>query len=171
MDILPISLRIAKTALALMLLASGTAQAEDRKNWYDAPFEQATGSIPPCGEVNGPLRTKAEALADAHHRIERGNSCVLNGRCEPGGPYIHDHEINRHVVEALRAAPEVQRSAIWVSTEHKWVKLEGCIESEDQRAAAVEVARRVPMVEFVIDRLVRRGTTATQQAPVRPPPH
>lgn len=169
MDTLPISLRTVKTALALLLLASAMAHAEERKNWYNDPFEQATGAIAQCGTVNGPLRTKAEALADAHHRIERGNSCVLNGLCEPGGPYMHDPEINRHVVEALQAVPGLQRSAIWVSTEHKWVKLEGCIESEQQRTAALEAARRVPMVEFVIDKLVRPGAENVQHEPVRPP--
>ncbi|HJV79798.1 BON domain-containing protein [Noviherbaspirillum sp.] len=151
---LPIPIRkpLRLMAAALILLP-GAVQAEERKNWYDDPFEQATDTIPQCGQVKGPLRTKEEALADAHHRIERGNSCVLDGRCEPGGPYQHDHEINKGVVQAIKAAPQLQRSSIWVSTEHKWVTLEGCIAEESQRGNAVETVRRVPMVEFVIDKL------------------
>lgn len=149
---IPIRTNFRRMAVALILL-SGTVQAEERKNWYDDPFEQATDTISQCGEVKGPLRTKAEALADAHHRIERGNSCALDGRCEPGGPYQHDHEINKGVVQAIKAAPQLQRSAIWATTEHKWVTLEGCIADESQRNIAVEAARRVPLVEFVIDKL------------------
>lgn len=139
--------------LAAPAVLPARAGEPPRRNWFDDPFEVARSEWPGCPPAMGPFMTEAEARGQAHHRVERGNSCVLDGTCDPKGPYAHDKDINRAVAQALRGAPALAGSTIAVTTVHRWVTLEGCVRDEAQSRAAEALARAVPQVQAVIVQL------------------
>lgn len=137
----------------LCTAALATAHAEERRNWYDDPFAYAMQQHPHCEPSRGPFMTQEEARADAHHRIERGNSCILEGRCEPTGPYANDKKINAAVIATLEHATQFQKATLSAFTQHHWVTLEGCVTSAAQRQAAEDIVHAVPGVEIVINHI------------------
>ena len=45
----------------------------------------------------------------AHERAERGTYCALEGRCEPGGAYRRDPEVNERVSAAIASGQPVRQ--------------------------------------------------------------
>jgi len=61
--------------------------AGPRTNHGNDPFFQISTAIAHCPMPLGPLQTNEEWLDDAHYRIERGNSCWVEGRCRLSSAY------------------------------------------------------------------------------------
>ncbi len=65
------------------------------------PFAQATRGFDGCPMSSPTLVTPEEMRVIAHERAERGTYCALEGRCEPGGAYRRDPEVNERVRAAV----------------------------------------------------------------------
>jgi hypothetical protein len=142
-----------------ILTATASAQAPERRNWFNDPFEQATHGLAACPVPEGPLQTEAEQRRDAHYRIERGTTCWLANKCEEPNAYRHDHEINAAAVAALRAEPRLRNTSLWTITQRKFVLVQGCVQNPAQVRLLVDTVKAVARVEHVVDELLvgRRG--------------
>jgi hypothetical protein len=153
-------------ALATVWAVAGRA-AEERRNWFDTPFDQAVAGLQGCPRPAGPLLTAEEMRQQAHGRIERGTSCWLAKKCDDSNVYRRDPEIQARVLQVIRSEPRVQQSSIWVTTERRYVTLQGCVASAGVGSALVERVRRVLGVEGVFDQLIV-GTRQRPRWPVEP---
>lgn len=90
----------------------------------------------------------------AHGRIERGTSCWLAKKCEDSNVYRRDPEIQSRVVQAIRREPLSARASIWVTTERRYVTLQGCVDSERVRRVLIERVRTTEGVDEVFDQLI-----------------
>jgi hypothetical protein len=140
--------------LALILVSVAVdAPAQERRNWFNDPFEQATRGLPGCPVPEGPLMTQAEQQREAHYRIERGTTCWLAKKCDEPNAYRSDPEINAAAAAALRARGELRDTSLWVFTQRRFVYVQGCVRDASQVKRAVDSIRSDPRVDHVIDSL------------------
>lgn len=118
------------------------------------PFAHATQGFAGCPEQPPPLMTPEEARTQAHVRSERGLRCAMEGKCEPGGSYRRDPEINEEVRVAIAGEPKFANTSVWLTTSRKWVTLQGCVRTTAQRKALVAFVQKQNNVERVFDELV-----------------
>jgi osmotically-inducible protein OsmY len=134
--------------------AAALAHADERIQLD--PFAQATNGDVRCPEQSPPLLTLAQARAEAHVRSERGLRCAMEGKCEEGGAYKRDPEINDRVRAAIAGHRRFAATSVWVTTSRKWVTLQGCVRSASLRKALVAFVARQSDVERVFDELAVR---------------
>ena len=77
----------------------------------------------------------------------------MEGKCEPGGSYKRDPEINERVRALIAGDRRFADTAVWVTTSRKWVTLQGCVHSSAQRKSLVEWIAQQRDVERVFDEL------------------
>ena len=128
--------------------------AEERANFFNDPFVQATAAIKNCPVPPGPLITRAEMQIEAHERAERGTRCFNEGFCRLPNAYQYDREIVPRVKKAIEADGRFADSSIWVEGQRRWVWLKGCVHRQSDKAALEKLVRRVDDVEAVVDELV-----------------
>ncbi len=126
------------------------------------PFARATRGFTGCPEAPPPLLTEEQFRIVAHERAERGTYCALEGKCEPGGAYKRDPEVNERVRAAIAGDKRFATTSIWVTTTRRFVTLSGCVRSRGQQRALVAFARKQPGVDRVYDE------THVGVAPARP---
>ena len=149
---------------ALLAFAGAAAHAAEPSGSIALdPFAQATAGYRGCPETKPPLLTPEQLRIVAHERAERGTYCALEGRCEPGGAYKHDPEVNERVRAAIAADPRFARTSLWVTTTRRFVTVSGCVHSLAQQRALVAFVRRQNGVDRVFDE-TRIGSSA---APAR----
>ena len=139
-----------KTALLLVLLgcaAATSAVAEERKNYFNDPFEQVTSGIANCPVPQAPGITQSEMPALAHIRAQHGTSCHLSGRCRLANSYLYDKEIIPRVQQYIRRDGRFDDTSVWVLGERRIVTLMGCVKTKEQ---AVEMERSVLLVDDVM---------------------
>jgi len=141
-------------ALAVSVPASASGPPGERRNWFDTPFDGAVAGAAACPRPEGPLLTEAEMRLQAHGRIERGTSCWLAKKCEDSNLYRRDPEIQQRVLQAIRSDRAFTRSSVWVTTERRFVTLQGCVESARVRSELLARVRGVAGVEHVFDQLI-----------------
>jgi len=117
------------------------------------PFAQATRGFAACPDVAPPYVSPERMRIIAHERAERGTTCALEGRCEPGGAYRRDPEVNERVRAALASERRVADTSVWITTTRKFVTLQGCVRTRAERRALVAFVRAQPGVERVLDEL------------------
>jgi len=117
------------------------------------PFAQATRGFATCPEIKPPYVTLERMHIIAHERAERGTMCALEGRCEPGGAYKRDPEINERVRAAVAAERKFADTSVWVTTTRKFVTLQGCVRTQAERRALVAFVAKQQGVERVLDEL------------------
>jgi osmotically-inducible protein OsmY len=139
-------------AVGMLLLAGTLARAEDMVQLD--PFAMATRGYPACQERTPPLLTPQQARNEAHVRVERGTRCAEEGKCEPGGTYKRDPEINERIRALIAGESRFADTSVWVTTSRKWVTLQGCVRNAAQRKALVKRVGAQPGVERVFDELV-----------------
>jgi hypothetical protein len=150
----------AATTIVIMLLcrqstwAAEPAAPAERRNWFETPFDQAVAGAPRCPRPEGPLITEAEMRQQAHGRIERGTSCWLAKKCEDSNAYRRDAEIQRRVLQSIRSDATFATSSVWVTTERRYVTLQGCVGSAETRSKLLARVRAVEGVEQVFDQLI-----------------
>ncbi len=115
------------------------------------PFAKVTHGYPGCPETPPPLVTPEQLRIIGHERAERGTYCTLEGKCEPGGAYRRDPEVNERVRAAIAAERRFADTSLWVSTNRRFVTLSGCVRSAAQRRALAAFVRRLPGVDRVLD--------------------
>jgi hypothetical protein len=150
------SVRTLARALAggLACTVATVAAAQERRNWFNDPFAQATSGLPGCPVPAGPLMTEAEMRRDSHYRLNRGTTCWLEKKCEEPNAYARDPQINQAVVAAITADRRFADTSVWVITLRKFVFLQGCVRARTQIAQLLELVRRVPRVEYAGDELI-----------------
>lgn len=136
-----------------------TALAQDeRRNYFDDPFLQATSGLPGCPIPEGPLITLQEMRAQAHGRVDRGTTCYRSGRCRLPNAYLYDKELLPRVRTHLAVDERFANSSVWILGQRRWVYLKGCAASQEQADAIERAVREVDDVEAVIPELMI-GTT------------
>jgi len=147
-------MRAGAMMIVAMIASSAAVAVDERRNWFETPFGQALDGAPHCPPPEGPLLTESEMRAQAHGRIERGTSCWLAKKCEDSNAFRRDPEIQSRVIAALRAEPKFAGSSVWVTTERRWITLQGCLASAQLRASLIETVKNVNGVETVFDELI-----------------
>lgn len=140
----------------MLATAASFADEPQRLNPFHDPFVQLTQGRP-CPAPRGPAYTDAEIRQEAHYRAERGTSCWLAGECTEPNAYRYDAPIAEAVAAAIRSAPGLQDTAIWLVAERRFVYLQGCVANAGQAAAAEALARAVADVQIVIPMLSLPG--------------
>jgi hypothetical protein len=154
-DSLPAIQLMAGVLAACVVGAACSAEPSvERRNWFDTPFGSAVMGLAACPQPEGPLITEAEMRQQAHGRIERGTSCWLAKKCEDSNVYRRDPEIQQRVVDAIRHDRTLTYSSIWVTTERRWITLQGCLQAQALRAGLIDKVRRIDGVEAVSDQLM-----------------
>lgn len=143
-----------RALLAVLLTCAAAAPAQERRNWFNDPFEQATHGVPGCPAPEGPLLTEAEQKREAHYRIERGTTCWLAKKCDEPNAYRRDPEINAAAAAAIRADPGLRDSSVWVITQRKFVFVQGCVHDRAQIERIAAAVKADPRVEYVVDELL-----------------
>lgn len=154
--------------LATSVLALGAAQAQERRNWFDDPFERVTSGIANCPVPRGPGVTKEEMADLAHIRAQHGTSCHLSGRCRLANSYLYDKEIIPRVVQYVRLDGRFANTSVWVLGERRLVTLMGCVQSKEQAAALEKAVGLVDDVMGVVNQLMV-GTGAAPPYPLAAP--
>jgi hypothetical protein len=131
----------------LGIAASRSALAEEqRANWGNDPFLKVSNAIPGCPEPLGPRQTRQEWLHEGHYRVERGNSCWLEGRCRLSNAYRYDAEIadavQRRLVNIEPATRWRERSTLWLMLRRRFIYVQGCVAPDfDKKQFLFELAK------------------------------
>jgi hypothetical protein len=161
--------RIAWLSVLLAVIASG-GQAADEQGSAGMliqldPFAQATNGFKGCPLSSPPQVTPEQMRIIAHERAERGTYCALEGRCEPGGAYRRDPEVNERVRAAIAQDKRFAGTSVAVTTTRRFVTLTGCVHAATERRALVDLVKAQAGVDRVFDE-TRLGAATPQ--PVRP---
>jgi len=161
------ALQCAALCLSLFSALSFAHGEEQRINRGDDPFFQTSKAIDGCPAPLGPLETEQEWLADSHYRIERGNSCWIEGRCRLPNAYLYDKEIaeavQRRLANINAATHWREHSTLWLTLQRRFVYVEGCVSSGFDKQAFLSELAKTADVERVID-----NTTTNPRAPQLP---
>ncbi|WP_369804589.1 BON domain-containing protein [Cupriavidus sp. YR651] len=151
---------LAPALFAAMTGATNIVLAQTLRNFGDDPFLQVSQAISDCPEPAGPRISEDEWKRDAHHRIEEGNHCYVEGRCRLANAYRYDKDIAEAVQRRLdtlrRTLPGWQNSSLWIMVRGRWLTVQGCVAPGFDRAPFLAALKEVADVERVIDQ-----TTAT----------
>jgi hypothetical protein len=139
--------------LFLVAVCCCATAGEERRNWFDDPFAQATHGMPHCPIPDGPLMTEAEMRMESHARAERGTRCWLEGKCDSPSAYKYDKPINENATTRLAGDPRFKDSTVWVRTLRGFVFLQGCVRSEKQRQQMIGAVAALPRVDRVLDEM------------------
>lgn len=150
----------------LVALTMSAAVADDKKNFYNDPFVQATSVLASCPEPEGPSITEAEMRSQAHSRSDRGTSCYRSGRCRLPNSYLYDVEIVTRVDRLIQADDRFRDSSVWILGQRRWVYLQGCVANSEQSIELEKAVRNAEDVEIVINQL-SVGTSSTPMYPVK----
>ena len=140
--------------LAATFAALGPAAAQERKNFFDDPFLQATSAVPACPIPEGPLLTAEEARLVEHERVQHGTSCYLSGRCRLPSSYLYDKEIIPRVAQYIQRDGRFDDTSVWVMGQRRIVTLMGCVQSREQAETLERAAGLVDDVMNVVNQLM-----------------
>jgi len=133
------------------ILALGAAHAQERRNWFNDPFERVTSALPNCPAPREPGFTRQDL---AHVRAQHGTSCHLSGRCRLANSYLYDKEIIPRTVQYLRLDGRFDDTSVWVLGERRLVTLMGCVRSREQAVAMEKAVALVDDVMGVVNQLM-----------------
>ncbi|HYD74783.1 BON domain-containing protein [Ramlibacter sp.] len=140
--------------LPLAAALACTAAAQERRNWFDDPFVQATSGLPGCPVPAPPGMTEEEMREQAHVRAQHGNSCYRSGRCRLPNSYLYDKELIPRVAQYLRLDGRFDDTSVWVLGERRLVTLMGCVRSGQQAEGLERAAMQVDDVMGVVNLLM-----------------
>ena len=134
-------------------LATGVCAAQERANFFNDPFEQATSGIKSCPVPDGPLITRQEMLAQTHGRAERGTSCHQAGRCRLPNAYLYDPDNVARSKKAILADGRFGGTSVWLLGQRRWVWLQGCVRTKAEAESLERLIRSIDDVENVMNEL------------------
>jgi hypothetical protein len=140
-------------AIAVVLALAVARPASAQEKIQLDPFARATLGYAQCKEQPPPLLTPDQARHEAHVRSERGFRCADEGKCEPGGAYKRDPEINERIRALIAGDARYADTSVWVTTSRRWVTLQGCVRTKSQRQTLVKLVGSDRQVERVFDEL------------------
>lgn len=139
-------------------LASQSASADgggERSNFGNDPFFQISSAVANCPVPLGPFETKQEFNEESHYRIERGNSCWIEGRCRLSNSYYYDKEIaeavQRRLANISYATQWRDHTSIWLMLQRRFIYVEGCVAPDFDKAKFLFELGKTADVERVID--------------------
>ena len=151
-------------------LASPAALADgggERSNFGHDPFFQISSALANCPIPLGPFETKQEFNDESHYRIERGNSCWIEGRCRLSNSYYYDKEIaeavQRRLANISYATQWRDHTTLWLMLQRRFIYVEGCVAPDFDTAKFLAELAKTADVERVID-----DTTTTPDAATLP---
>jgi hypothetical protein len=146
------------TSLLIGIAAVQVHAQQPRSNHGHDPFFQISKAIGNCPVPLGPLETEKEWLDDSHYRIERGNSCWIEGRCRLSNAYLYDAEIAEAVQRRLAginlATHWREQSTLWLTLQRRFIYVEGCVAPGFDKHTFVTELAKTADVERVIDNTV-----------------
>jgi len=149
---------LSRLACMLTLIATmqTPVQAEElRINRGHDPFFQISSAISECPAPLGPLETNQEWLDDSHYRIERGNSCWVEGRCRLSNAYLYDTEIAEAVQRRLTninyATHWREQTSLWLMLQRRFIYVQGCVAPGFDKATFLSELAKTADVDRVID--------------------
>ena len=150
--------------LLLCCLMAGTpGYAGERRNWHNDPFFQVSSEIAGCPLPAGPFVTAEQALAEQHHRAERGTTCWLVGKCDRPTSYAYDGDIAAAIKAALPGmAPLLAATSLWITVQGRVVYIEGCAASPH---VSRELEKRIMGLPYVEIAVAKIGVGETREAP------
>lgn len=155
------------TCLLISFTATHVQAGPSRINRGHDPFFQISKAIDDCPVPLGPLETEKEWLDDSHYRIERGNSCWIEGRCRLSNAYLYDTEIADAVQRRLSNINMTthwrEQSTLWLILQRRFIYVQGCVAPAFNKQAFLAELARTADVERVID-----DTTSDPHAPRLP---
>jgi hypothetical protein len=155
---------IRRVCAAMLLVAAclfNAASAQQRQNYFDDPFMQATSALKGCLAPEPPLFTQQELRDLAHVRAQHGTSCYYSGRCRLPNSYLYDKEIVPRVAQYIQRDGRFDDTSVWVLGQRRVVTLKGCVATREQ-AQALE--QRVMLVDDVMN-VVNELMVGTQGKP------
>lgn len=152
---LPVQIAMAALAGTAMLAWPARGADSDQENRGHDPFFQISSRIANCPEPLGPRVDEAQWRRDAHHRIEDGNHCYVEGRCRLGNAYQYEQEIvdstQRRLQSLSITLPGWRESTLWLTVRGRWLLLQGCVGRGFPGQPFVAALREVADVEIVVD--------------------
>ncbi len=148
-------IRSAVCCIVLAFASHAAIAAAPRTNHGNDPFFQISTAVAHCPTPLGPVQTDQEWLDDAHYRIERGNSCWVEGRCRLSNAYRYDTEIVDAVQRRLNAINPAthwrENSTLWLTLQRRFIYVQGCVSKEFDTAKFLTMLGETADVEQVID--------------------
>ncbi|WP_439709411.1 BON domain-containing protein [Cupriavidus pauculus] len=128
-DVLPkgrLSLQSGSTvgaSIAMLICTMNIVHAQSMpptlRNFGNDPFVRISQAIADCPEPAGPRISEAQWKREAHHRIEQGNHCYVEGRCRLANAYQYDNDIaealQRRLDTLSHSQPAWQNSSLWIT--------------------------------------------------------
>lgn len=137
---------------------------DELRNFGHDPFLHISMAIADCPAPLGPAMRESDWLANAHHRIEKGNHCWLEGRCRLSNSYRYDAEIaeaaQRRLSSIAAEIPWAAQTSLWLTFERRIIVVQGCVAPSFAVAKFLKALGETADVEAVVDQLVvhRPGT-------------
>jgi len=135
-------------------------------NWGNDPFFRISQAISDCQEPLGPLQTNQAWLSESHYRVERGNSCWVEGRCRLSNAYRYDGEIAETVQRRL-ATLEVtthlrEHTSLWLILQRRFIYVQGCVSPDfDKKTFLLELGKTAD-----VDKVIDNTTTDPKAIPL-----
>nr|WP_144109516.1 hypothetical protein [Paraburkholderia sp. BCC1886] len=149
----PVLLRV--SCLLIGMAASQVYADPLRVNRGHDPFLPISKAIADCPAPLGPLETEQEWLDDSHYRIERGNSCWIEGRCRLSNAYLYDAEIADAVPRRLAsinlATHWREQTTLWLTLQRRFIYVEGCVAPGFDKKTFLDELAKTADVDRVID--------------------
>ncbi|MCP3023121.1 BON domain-containing protein [Cupriavidus basilensis] len=147
---------VALAGTALLAWPARGADSDQENRGHD-PFFQISSRIANCPEPLGPRVDEAQWRRDAHHRIEDGNHCYVEGRCRLGNAYQYETEIVESTQRRLQSLsvtlPGWRDSTLWLTVRGRWLLVQGCVGRGFPGQPFVAALREVADVEIVVDQI------------------
>jgi hypothetical protein len=149
------------------------------QNFGHDPFLHISTAIADCPTPLGPAMRESDWLADAHHRVEKGNHCWLEGRCRLSNSYHYDAEIadaaKRRLASLSSVSPEIAwatQTSLWLTFQRRIVIVQGCVAPGFALAKFLKALGQTADVEAVVDQVVvRRAGTPMPRLTYPTPEH
>lgn len=130
------------------------------QNFGHDPFLHISTAIADCPTPLGPAMRESDWLADAHHRIEKGNHCWLEGRCRLSNSYRYDVEIaesaQRRLTSIAADIPWAAQTSLWLTFQRRIIVVQGCAAPGFVLPKFLKALGETADVEAVIDQVVVR---------------
>ncbi|VVE26385.1 hypothetical protein PCO31110_03451 [Pandoraea communis] len=179
------ALSLSASALAAPNALSGEAGASSSavsgapapaivQNFGHDPFLHISTAIADCPTPLGPAMRESDWLADAHHRIEKGNHCWLEGRCRLSNSYRYDVEIAESAQRRLSAIatdiPWAAQTSLWLTFQRRIIVVQGCVAPGFALSKFLKALGETADVEAVVDQVVVRRAGAPMPRLTYPTP-
>jgi len=157
----------------LFFIGINSVLADDTlKNRGNDPFFRISNALTGCPVPLGPMISEQQWLGESHYRVERGNSCWVEGRCRLSNSYNYDAEIavavQRRLTSIAATTHWKDQTALWLVLQRRFIYLQGCVSPDfDKKTFLFELAKTAD-VEQVVDQTMVGVTDTKIPYPVSP---